>query len=212
MFADTPSTPQGLPPLLARAPTTEQLESLEDRLAQYGGLFREQAKDFVASLERSTDLDMRFLAVRLNFNYQFRTSRHFSKAVRSLTTFAAPLQGPIRRALNPKHSCNVAVTSPKRSTLFQRLSKQIANDGPSTRQRSPFHAFTSPTALVFSGSASSLAVPAASAPGSGFVAGKRRTSRIEFWSVRNMTKRSIPKPNPPVGGRPCSRASTKVSS
>ena len=75
MFADTPSIPQGLPPLLARAPTTEQLESLEDRLAQYGGLFREQAKDFVASLERSTDLDMRFLAVRLNFNYQFRTSR-----------------------------------------------------------------------------------------------------------------------------------------
>ncbi|GAA5966455.1 hypothetical protein JCM8115_002676 [Rhodotorula mucilaginosa] len=66
------SAGRGLPPLLARAPTTEQLESLEDRLAQYGGLFREQAKDFVASLERSTDLDMRFLAVRLNFNYQFR--------------------------------------------------------------------------------------------------------------------------------------------
>ncbi|GAA5993347.1 hypothetical protein JCM10908_001441 [Rhodotorula pacifica] len=66
------SAGRGLPPILARAPTTEQLESLEDRLAQYGGLFREQAKEFVASLERSTDLDMRFLAVRLNFNYQFR--------------------------------------------------------------------------------------------------------------------------------------------
>ncbi|GAA5880119.1 hypothetical protein JCM3774_004154 [Rhodotorula dairenensis] len=63
---------RGLAPLLAPAPTAEQLESLEDRLAQYGGLFREQAKEFVVSLERSTDLDMRFLAVRLNFNYQFR--------------------------------------------------------------------------------------------------------------------------------------------
>ncbi|GJN91386.1 hypothetical protein Rhopal_004407-T1 [Rhodotorula paludigena] len=51
---------------------TEQLEKLEDRLASYGTQFRERATELVTGLERSPDLDMKFLAVRLNFNYQFR--------------------------------------------------------------------------------------------------------------------------------------------
>lgn len=57
-----------------RPPTAEQLEKLEDRLASYGSLFRERATELVIGLERSPDLDMKFLAVRLNFNYQFRAS------------------------------------------------------------------------------------------------------------------------------------------
>jgi polyhydroxyalkanoate synthesis regulator phasin len=58
---------------------TEQLESLEDRLAQYGGLFREQAKDFVASLERSTDLDMRFLAASEEWRESLWSRRRVSE-------------------------------------------------------------------------------------------------------------------------------------
>ncbi|GAA5856481.1 hypothetical protein JCM9279_005462 [Rhodotorula babjevae] len=59
-------------PLHLRPPTAEQLEKLEDRLASYGSLFRERATELVVGLERSPDLDMKFLAVRLNFNHQFR--------------------------------------------------------------------------------------------------------------------------------------------
>ncbi|GAA6052096.1 hypothetical protein JCM3770_006629 [Rhodotorula araucariae] len=59
-------------PLHLHPPTAEQLENLEDRLASYGTLFRERATELVTGLERSPDLDMKFLAVRLNFNYAFR--------------------------------------------------------------------------------------------------------------------------------------------
>ncbi|GAA5976158.1 hypothetical protein JCM11641_003297 [Rhodosporidiobolus odoratus] len=60
------------PVLPTRPPSVEQLMSLETRLADYAGQFREKAKELVAGLERSPDLDMKFLAVRLNFNYSFR--------------------------------------------------------------------------------------------------------------------------------------------
>jgi hypothetical protein len=45
--------------------------------------------------------------------------------------------------------------------------------------------------------------------------GKRteKTQTLMFWeSVNNMVRRSIPKPQPPVGGRPYSRAVQNVSS
>ena len=42
----------------------------------------------------------------------------------------------------------------------------------------------------------------------GFIVGNSSTSRMEAESVRSMTKRSTPKPRPPVGGRPYSRAVT----
>ena len=43
----------------------------------------------------------------------------------------------------------------------------------------------------------------------GFIVGKRRTSRMESELVSSMTRRSTPKPRPPVGGMPYSRAVTK---
>lgn len=46
----------------------------------------------------------------------------------------------------------------------------------------------------------------------GFIAGYNRTSLMLFESVRNMVKRSIPMPKPPVGGRPYSNAVQKFSS
>mmetsp|Transcript_11706 Transcript_11706/g.31544 ORF Transcript_11706/g.31544 Transcript_11706/m.31544 type:complete len:218 (-) Transcript_11706:1140-1793(-) len=46
----------------------------------------------------------------------------------------------------------------------------------------------------------------------GFIAGNRRTSLIALLSVRNMIRRSIPRPQPPVGGKPYSRAVQKSSS
>mmetsp|Transcript_2276 Transcript_2276/g.5251 ORF Transcript_2276/g.5251 Transcript_2276/m.5251 type:complete len:205 (-) Transcript_2276:1228-1842(-) len=49
-------------------------------------------------------------------------------------------------------------------------------------------------------------------PCSGFMAGKRITSLMVFLLVRNMARRSIPRPQPAVGGRPTSRASMKPSS
>ena len=57
----------------------------------------------------------------------------------------------------------------------------------------------------YSSSPSSLADSAAVR---GFIVGNRRTSRIDAESVRSITKRSTPKPRPPVGGIPCSRAIT----
>ena len=42
----------------------------------------------------------------------------------------------------------------------------------------------------------------------GFIVGKSSTSRMEAESVSSMTRRSTPKPRPPVGGRPYSRAVT----
>ncbi|GAA5885815.1 hypothetical protein JCM5296_000151 [Sporobolomyces johnsonii] len=66
-------TARGLPsPILARAPSTDQLMDLENRLADYSARFREKAQELVVGLERSPDLDMKFLAVRLNFNHSFR--------------------------------------------------------------------------------------------------------------------------------------------
>ena len=42
----------------------------------------------------------------------------------------------------------------------------------------------------------------------GFIVGNSSTSRIDALSVSSMTRRSTPKPRPPVGGRPYSRALT----
>ncbi|GEM08103.1 spindle pole body component Alp6 [Rhodotorula toruloides] len=70
-------TARGQPPLAIQRPTTAQLENLEERLATSGAAFREQAKDLVVALDRSSDLDLRFLAVRLNFNYQFQRMHNF---------------------------------------------------------------------------------------------------------------------------------------
>ena len=42
----------------------------------------------------------------------------------------------------------------------------------------------------------------------GFIVGNSRTSRMEALSVSSMTRRSTPKPRPPVGGRPYSSALT----
>jgi len=44
------------------------------------------------------------------------------------------------------------------------------------------------------------------------IAGNKTTSRSERAPVRIITRRSIPSPAPPVGGIPCSSASTKPSS
>ncbi len=41
---------------------------------------------------------------------------------------------------------------------------------------------------------------------SGLSSGKRMTSRMEGVSVRSIASRSTPRPSPPVGGMPCSRA------
>ncbi|GAA5890728.1 hypothetical protein JCM6882_000637 [Rhodosporidiobolus microsporus] len=60
------------PILPTRAPSAQQLYDLENRLADYASQFRERARELVSGLERSPDLDMKFLAVRLNFNYSFR--------------------------------------------------------------------------------------------------------------------------------------------
>ena len=46
----------------------------------------------------------------------------------------------------------------------------------------------------------------------GFMAGNSSTSLMLLLSVRNMVRRSTPRPQPPVGGRACSRATQKSSS
>lgn len=48
--------------------------------------------------------------------------------------------------------------------------------------------------------------PAGCAHSSGFIVGKRMTSRMVSELVSSMTQRSMPIPRPPVGGRPYSRA------
>lgn len=45
-------------------------------------------------------------------------------------------------------------------------------------------------------------------PASGFITGKSCTSRMVVESVMSITRRSIPMPMPPVGGRPISSALT----
>jgi len=47
---------------------------------------------------------------------------------------------------------------------------------------------------------------------SGFKVGNNKTSLIVFESVKNIANLSIPQPQPPVGGKPYSKALTKVSS
>ena len=44
------------------------------------------------------------------------------------------------------------------------------------------------------------------------IAGNSTTSRRLLAPVSIITRRSIPRPTPPVGGIPCSSASTKASS
>ena len=43
----------------------------------------------------------------------------------------------------------------------------------------------------------------------GFIVGKMSTSRMDAESVKSITRRSIPKPRPPVEGIPYSSAVTK---
>mmetsp|Transcript_7120 Transcript_7120/g.17867 ORF Transcript_7120/g.17867 Transcript_7120/m.17867 type:complete len:230 (-) Transcript_7120:1572-2261(-) len=57
-----------------------------------------------------------------------------------------------------------------------------------------------------------LAAISAICSSEGFMAGNNRTSLMLFVLERNMVRRSMPRPNPPVGGNPCSRAVTKESS
>ena len=58
--------------------------------------------------------------------------------------------------------------------------------------------------------AGSCAAPAVGRPSlsAGFMVGKSNTSRMEALSVRSITRRSMPKPKPPVGARPYSNAVT----
>ncbi|GAA5916678.1 uncharacterized protein JCM6883_005865 [Sporobolomyces salmoneus] len=64
----------GLPsPILSsRPPSTQRLYDVETLLISHSEQFQSAAESFVSSLEKSPDLDMKFLAVRLNFNFQFR--------------------------------------------------------------------------------------------------------------------------------------------
>ncbi|GAA5873082.1 hypothetical protein JCM16303_006932 [Sporobolomyces ruberrimus] len=67
-------TARGLPsPVLSfRPPSTQRLYDIETLLISHSESFQSAAESFVSSLEKSPDLDMKFLAVRLNFNFQFR--------------------------------------------------------------------------------------------------------------------------------------------
>lgn len=62
---------------------------------------------------------------------------------------------------------------------------------------------------IFSCSAANTGLPALL---SSFMKGKARTSLMEYLSAMNMTRRSIPIPNPAVGGSPYSRLMQKFSS
>lgn len=65
---------QGLDsPLPARfdSPNPEALEAVREQLSRHSGRFRELAVALVTQLGQAPDLDMRFLAVRLNFNFAF---------------------------------------------------------------------------------------------------------------------------------------------
>lgn len=53
------------------------LAGIQGRLAEYAGEFKELTASLVQSLGQAPDLDMRFLSVRLNFNYAFRESTRF---------------------------------------------------------------------------------------------------------------------------------------
>ena len=46
----------------------------------------------------------------------------------------------------------------------------------------------------------------------GFMAGKSKTSLIFHLLDKNIVKRSTPQPQPPVGGKACSKATQKSSS
>ncbi|GAA5965313.1 hypothetical protein JCM3765_007161 [Sporobolomyces pararoseus] len=60
------------PVLSSRPPSTQRLYDIETLLISHSESFQTAAENFVSSLEKSPDLDMKFLAVRLNFNFQFR--------------------------------------------------------------------------------------------------------------------------------------------
>lgn len=51
-----------------------ELAGIRERLEEYSAEFRALAVSLVAQLGQAPDLDMRFLAVRLNFNYHFSKS------------------------------------------------------------------------------------------------------------------------------------------
>mmetsp|Transcript_62939 Transcript_62939/g.174458 ORF Transcript_62939/g.174458 Transcript_62939/m.174458 type:complete len:202 (+) Transcript_62939:3-608(+) len=91
----------------------------------------------------------------------------------------------------------------------------------------PWHVATHGCDVPQAGTATSSALPVCdcSAGGSevgasagffalcnGFMVGKRITSLMLLLSVRSIASRSIPQPQPPVGGNPCSRAVTKPAS
>jgi hypothetical protein len=56
------------------SPSPSELAGIRDRLEEYSAEFRALAVSLVAQLGQAPDLDMRFLAVRLNFNYHFSES------------------------------------------------------------------------------------------------------------------------------------------
>ncbi|ORY89632.1 Spc98 family-domain-containing protein [Leucosporidium creatinivorum] len=62
------------------SPNPSELAGIRDRLEEYSAEFRALAVSLVAQLGQAPDLDMRFLAVRLNFNY------HFSRVIEEYTS------------------------------------------------------------------------------------------------------------------------------
>ena len=79
------------------------------------------------------------------------------------------------------------------------------------------HRYTTEVSHTYASLAASVAVMAGATASvevatTGLMAGNSRTSLMLAESVKNMTNRSIPNPQPPVGGRPYSRAFKKVSS
>lgn len=127
-------------PLHLRPPTAEQLEKLEDRLASYGTLFRERATELVVGLERSPDLDMKFLAVRLNFNYQFRTFRSLVSLCVRVRAYSGPADGQeraqdrIRRAQSRRRDRPLLVSLPSHTSVAVVLPR-ISADVPCVSSR-----------------------------------------------------------------------------
>lgn len=77
------------PPLGSSNPETS-LEGIRERLEEYSAEFRALAVTLIAQLGQAPDLDHRFLALRLNFNYHFSElgiSDSTAEVWRELTTF-----------------------------------------------------------------------------------------------------------------------------
>ncbi|GAA6063367.1 hypothetical protein JCM10212_000306 [Sporobolomyces blumeae] len=75
-------TARGYPAPVAssRPPSTQRLYDIETLLISRSDQFQSAAESFTSSLEKSPDLDMKFLAVRLNFNHKFRSEPTTAKS------------------------------------------------------------------------------------------------------------------------------------